>query len=169
MARTLCVGASRMYRLREVVGLERLDKHATCSVFACKDSKFSNVQNFLASRLRCRTWSMMWTLTATVTECVSFMLPGSGSCGTWSWRPGALHDVHIFSFDLNIHRCHPRARRWYRLFDFFICCGKQQQFRFLIAGAGSSRAKGSGRAKDSGQAIGSMQNKLCKVVCLPSP
>ena len=127
-----------MHRLREVVGLERLDKHATCSVFACKDSKFSNVQIFLASRLRCRTWSMMWTLTATVTECVSFMLLGSGSCGTWSWRPGAFHDVHIFSFDLNIHRCHPRARRWYRLFDFFICCldrinlGNNNSFDFSL-------------------------------------
>ena len=28
----MSVGASRMHRLRKVVGLERLDKHATCSV-----------------------------------------------------------------------------------------------------------------------------------------
>ena len=38
---------------------------------------------FLASRLRCRTWSMMWTSTAKVNECASVKLLGSGSCGTW--------------------------------------------------------------------------------------
>ena len=63
------------------------------------------------------------------------------------------------------------------LFDFYICCldrinlGNNNCFVFLILGAGSGRAKGFGRAKDSGQAkgsglaIGSMQNKLSKVVC----
>ena len=32
----------------------------------------------------CRTWSMMWTSMATVNECASVKLLGSGSCGTWS-------------------------------------------------------------------------------------
>ena len=32
----------------------------------------------------CRIWSMMWTSTATVNECASVKLLGSGSCGTWS-------------------------------------------------------------------------------------
>ena len=47
--RTLSVGASRMHRLRKVVGLERLDKHATCSVIVhcvC-------LQGFVRSCLMC--------------------------------------------------------------------------------------------------------------------
>ena len=35
-----------------------------------------------------------------------------------AWRPGASHDIHIFPFDLIIHRCWgiaSRDRRWHRL------------------------------------------------------